>query len=87
MSQSLKADCAADLALCKEDAGAVIRAADQTIKNDAALISLQSDQIQGLRFNYSAIKSQLDEQKVWYRQPNFVVPVTVLATIFAIKRF
>lgn len=68
-----------DLEQCKADADAIIAAADKALKNDAALIALQSDQIEGLRFQYNAVKTQLDEQAAWYKKPEIVIPLSFVA--------
>lgn len=43
------------------------------------LIHMQSDQIEALKFNYGEVKEALASQQVWYRQPEFLIPVSFIA--------
>lgn len=65
--------------IAEEDCDSVIEAANKAIKNQAELISLQSDQIESLRFDYNVVKAQLKETDSWYRQPSIVVPLSFIA--------
>ncbi len=60
------------------DCEALAETAHKTIQLQSEVIATQGNQIADLKFNYNIVKAQLDDQKVWYREPAIVVPLSFI---------
>lgn len=71
-----RATCEERLQQCNE----LVEVADRAIKQQGETISLQSEQINDLKFNYKVVKNQLEEQQrdsaAWYKQPAIIIPLS-----------
>lgn len=63
----------------QSDCDDALNAATRAIKNQNELIGMQSDQIEALRFDAVALKSQLNNEHAWYKSPSFLIPLSFIA--------
>lgn len=65
------------------DCEPVIEAANRAISDQGTVISLQSDEIARLRFNYDFVTQELDAQADWKSQATLIVVAAFLGGLFA----